>query len=507
MVYHMDKRKSILNVTVSIGFKILTMAMVILVKRLLIRICGNEVNGLNALYLSIIGFLSVAELGVGSAITFCMYKPIVAGDQDTVSALYHLFRRVYLVIGGVILLCGLAITPFINVFARGYEQVNVNLHLTFILMLISVVITYVYSCKTSLINAYKNNYVTTAITSGGLLVQYILQIGVLLITKSFVWYLVCRIVAALLQWIATEIVARKKYAPILTNVRKVEGPVKKEVVKNIKAMFMHRLGYILVNTVDSLVISSFIGVVALGAYSNYTMILTSVTEVLKLVFTSLTSVVGHLYVEANRETTRKYSEQFHLLNFLLGCVFFLGYYGIIDNLIGILFSADLIAAKSVSFVITLNGFVQFMRQSTLVFREATGTFYNDRWKPLLEGAVNIVLSVIFVQWIGVVGVIVATIITNLAICHIVEPFVLYKNAFSISPKGYYLKNYGFIGLFSLALCLLHCCMQNLDGQLTTFLANGFISVGISVLTCGVALIFCRDAGKQLMAAIKKRIKK
>ena len=130
----MDKRKSLLNVSVSIGFKLITMMMVIVVKRFLIQTCGNEVNGLNALYLSIIGFLSVAELGVGGAITFCMYKPIVEGDNDTVSALYHLFRRLYCIIGGSIFTVGLILTPFIKVFAKDYQQLDVNLYFTFFLL-------------------------------------------------------------------------------------------------------------------------------------------------------------------------------------------------------------------------------------------------------------------------------------------------------------------------------------------------------------------------------------
>ena len=503
----MDKRKSILNVTVSVGFKIVTMVMVIVVKKFLIDTCGNDVNGLNALYLSIIGFLSVAELGVGSAITFCMYKPIVEGDNNTVSALYHLFRRIYMAIGGVILVGGLALTPFLSYFAKDYKQLDVDLYLTFVLMLVSVLMTYMFSCKSSLINAYKNNYITTAISSSGVILQYVLQIVVLVITKSFVWYLVCRIIAAATQWVATEIVARKKYSQILSNKQKIQGPMKKELLKNIKAMFMHRVGYILVNTVDSMVISIFVGVVALGEYSNYTMILTSLTEVLKLVFTSLTSVIGHLYVEENKDTTQKYSEKFHLLNFVLGCVFFLGYYALIDNLIGVLFSADLIVSKSVSFVITLNGFVQFMRQSTLLFREATGTFYNDRWKPLFEGALNIVLSVAFVYWIGVAGVIVATIITNLVICHVVEPFVLYKHAFVKSPKHYYFKNYSMILLFTIALVILHFCMMMLSNPWTTLLANGFISVGISFVVCGVVLLLNRELCKDLLYGVKKGFKK
>ena len=503
----MDKRKSVLNITVSVGFKILTMLMVIVVKRFLIDACGNDVNGLNALYLSVIGFLSVAELGVGSAISFCMYKPIVEGDTDTVSALYHLFRRIYLLIGGVILLAGLAVTPFIDNLAKGYDASGVDLHLTFVLMLISVVLTYLFSSKTSLINAYKNNYVTTAITSGGLMLQYVLQIVVLLLTRSFMWYLVCRIAAVLVQWVATEAVARRRYRPILSNPQRVQGPIKTEVIKNIKAMFMHSIGYTLVNTVDGVVISTFVGVGALGLYSNYTMVLTSLTEVLKLIFTSLTSVIGHLYVESGKVGTRKYSEAFHLLNFLLGTVFFLGYYAVIDSLIAILFYDTLLVARSISFVITLNGFVQFMRQSTLVFRQATGTFYNDRWKPLFEGLANLVLSVVFVHWFGVAGVIVATVLTNLLICHVVEPYVLYKHAFAASPKEYYLRNYSRIALFTVALLVVSRFLWHGGNMWTEFLVNGFLSVGISAVVCGIVLLFNRELCRRLLTQVKHRIKK
>lgn len=503
----MDKRKSILNVSVSIGFKLVTMIVAILVKRLLINICGNDVNGLNALYISIIGFLSVAELGVGSAITFCMYKPIVEDNKDTVSALYHLFRRIYLIIGGIIFAGGLAVMPFIHIFAKDYTRLDINLAFTFFLMLVSVVITYLFSCKTSLINAYKNNYITTSISSGGILFQYILQIIVLLVTRSFVWYLICRIVVAILQWIATDAVASKKYSPILLNKkRELQPPVKKELLKNIKAMFMHRIGYTLVNTIDSVTISTFVGVVALGAYSNYSVILVSMTEVLRLVFTSLTSVIGHLYVESSKESTRKYCEAFHLLNFVLGVVFFLGYYAVINNLIAILFSADLILTNSISLVITINGFVQFMRQTTLMFREATGTFYNDRWKPLCEGVANLILSVLFVQWFGIAGVIIATIITNLLVCHVVEPYVLYKHAFKASPKQYYFRNYSMITLFTGALITLSYCMQEYVNEWTELLVNGFLSVGISVCVCFVVVLFNINLSKELLVKLKSSVK-
>lgn len=484
----MDKRKSILNVSVSITFKLITMLMVIAVRRTLIRFCGNEVNGLNALYLSIVGFLSVAELGVGSAITFCMYQPIVAGDHNKVSALYHLFRRLYLIIGGVILLSGLAITPFIHVFAKDYAAPDVDLYLTFVLMLLSVVLTYLFASKTALINAYKNNYITSAIQSSGLVLQYVLQIVVVYMTHSFVLYLICRIAAVLVQWTLTELAAGRRYQQILTNKQQMDQETKREVIVSIKAMFMHQIGNVLVNSVDSVVISFFVGVIALGEYSNYITILSAMNGVIVLVFSSLTSVVGHLYAEADRETSRRHCEALHFLNFVIGTVFFIGYYAIIDHLIAILFFEYLVVDKSVSFVITLNGFVQFMRHSVLVFRNATGTFYYDRWKPLFEGVTNLILSIVLVKQMGVTGVIAATILTNLLICHAVEPYVLYKHAFSASPEAYYKVNYGMILLFTLALFWMNAVLRQTDSQWTALLVNGFMSVGVSAAVCIIAAV-------------------
>jgi len=492
----MDKKKSILNVSISITFKLITMVMAIVMKRILIHCCGNEVNGLNALYLSIIGFLAVAELGVGSAITFSMYRPIVAGENEKVSALYHLFRRWYWIIGGVILAAGLALTPFIHHFARDYSQLDVDLYSTFALMLVSVVLTYLFGAKTALINAYKNNYITTAITSGGLLLQYGLQIAVLFMTGDFKAYLICRSVAVLVQWGITELVTRKNYSVILHTRARIDRKTKLEVTRNIKAMFMHKIGALLVNTVDSVVISIFIGVATLGKYSNYTTIQLSMDGIIKLIFSSMVSVVGHMYAQKSKNVAQAYCEVFHMLNFMVGAVFYTGYYAVIDPVVAILFAENLIVERSISLVITLNGFVQFMRSGVLTFRDATGAFYNDRWKPLAEGLANLMLSVLLVKQIGVVGVIVATIITNLLICHIVEPYVLYKNAFQVSPKQYYLRNYGMILLFGVGLIVYNGFARTQGGYWQLLLINGTISVGISAMICLISVManykICRN---------------
>lgn len=500
----MDKKKGLLNVSVSVGFKIATMVMAIVVKRSLILSCGNEVNGLNALYISIIGFLSVAELGIGTAITFCMYKPIVDGDTGKVSALYHLFKKVYMTVGIIVFLGGLLLTPFIHYFAKDYEQIHVNLYLTFFLVLVSTVLTYFFGADTALINAYKNNYITTSISSGGILVQNILQIIVLGYTGSFVWYLLCKIVAVLLQCAVTNIFTHRKYGAVLKDRQQVDSDTKKELLKNIKAMFTHKIGGLLVHTFDSVIISVFVGVAALGEYSNYTAIMGSMTGVIGLLFSSLTSIWGHLYAKEGKEVSRRYFELFHYINFAVGMIFYLGYYAVIDNLVAILFSEDLIVSGVLSAVITVNGFVQFLRLTPLTFRDVTGTFYYDRWKPLVEGIMNIVLSILFVNILGVPGVLTATIITNLVICHIVEPYVVYKYAFDSPVKRFYLRNYGMIFLFVVVLVLFDGIMWESDRQEVQLLVNGALSVCVSAAVCALVLIRQPEVRRNLKELVRRR---
>jgi hypothetical protein len=202
-------------------------------------------------------------------------------------------------------------------------------------------------------------------------------------------------------------------------------------------------------------------------------------------------------VQEDNTQVVKYFNFFHTFNFILGLVFFLGYYSVIDNLVVLCFGEDdLVLTKTISFVITLNYFVQFMRQAVMLFKDATGTFYNDRWKPLVEGIINFVLSILFVVILSdeykVVGVIVATIITNLLICHIVEPHVLYKYAFKQSAKKYYIRNYLYIVVFAVALIVLNFCMLNMENRWIQLLLNGCISVAISLVIAVIAILIDKD---------------
>lgn len=502
----MDKRKSLINVITAVFFKIILLVLTLFTRRFLIQYVGNEANGVFSLYTSIIGFLAIADLGIGTAITFSMYNPIVNGDNYKVSALYKLFIKFYTIIGVVIAVAGLCILPALPYLAKDYNA-DFNLYYTFLLMLASIVISYFYSAKTSLINAYKNNYVTTSFNSISVIISNVLQLLVLYFFKSFELYLVCKIVASLIEWLLTSLYFRKHHKALLDMSAKLDDATKKEVMQKTKAMFMHKIGGLLVNTSDSIIISAFISVILLGKYSNYTTIVVAMNGVISLVFTPLTSIIGHLCVGDNNKLKLKYFNFFYGVNFIIGIVFYLGYYAVIDDVITICFGQGLELSKDISIVITINYFIQFMRQSVLTFRDATGTFYNDRYKPLVEGALNIILSISLVYVCGITGVIIATIITNLLICHTVEPYVLFKDGLETSPKKYYFENYIFIAIFMLALTIVHFVHIDIDNNWLSLLVNGIIAVGISVVPVLTMYIYNKDFRLETNNIINKIFKK
>ena len=507
----MDVIRSKKNILTSIIYKTVLLGLGILTTRFLILYTGNEINGLNSLFKSIVGFLNIAELGVGTAISYSMYKPIVEGNDATVSALYKLFKKVYLIISMIIFIGGLLILPLLPVLVKGYTA-DINIYFTYILMLISVVISYFYSAKTSLVNAYKDNYVTTTIYSVGMIFQQVLQIVVLILFKSFELYLVCRTIAMLFQWLLTELYVKKKYIHIIKNKEsEISSELKKDIVRNSKAMFMHKIGGALVNSAGNIMISAFCGVIVLGKYSNYVSIMTSMIGVLILFFIPLTSIIGHVFAESGGNILQRYYGFFCGFNYILGVIFFLGYYSVIDDLISVFYGNNLDIDNFIVALITINFFLQFFRQATLLFRDSTGTFYYDRWKPIIEGTVNILLAFLLVsvlpEHLRLMGVLISSIVSNLFVCHIIEPYVLYKHVFKTSIKSYYIRNYTLILIFIMLLGVCRMFRIDLANPWLNILINGSISVVVSLLSIPLIVCINKDFAYYFKRLTKKALQR
>lgn len=483
------KIKSFYNIFSGIFFKIVILLVSLLTRNFLIKYVGNEANGIIALFTSVIGILCITELGVGQALSYSMYEPIINNDYDTISSLYQFFKASYYKIAIVIMLLGICFLPFIKILVNDYT-LDYNIHCIFILQLTSVVLVYLFSAEVSLINAFKKNYITITFLSLSQIFKLLFQALILFFSSNLYLYLIISILSEIIYFTCIKIYSKKTFSKVVASNKIQLDPIrKKKIIVNIKAIFMHKIGGILVNSIDNIIISTFLGVTILGYYSNYILLVSALISICTTIFTQMISTIGQLYAKKNMESINRFFLKFYAFNYFIASIMFFCFYTASDSFINIVFSEGLNLDKSVVLVISINYFIQFMRKTVLTFRDSAGLYYYDRFKPIIEGCFNLILSLIFINLFGIIGVIMSTIITNIFICHIVEPYILFKHGFGRSVKKYYVLNFTLISLFIFILYFYHLHF-NFETNLliVEFIVNGFIGVLLSIPALLVSMI-------------------
>ena len=418
-----------------------------------LKILGSEYLGLNGLFTNILTVLSLAELGIGTAIIYSLYRPLAVKDELKIKQLMFFYKKTYIIIGIIILILGIAITPFLKYLINDIPNID-YIWLIYILFVINTSVSYFYSYKRNLIIADQNRYIATIYRYLFYILLNITQIIYLVITKDYFGFLVLQIIFTILENIFVSKKADEMY-PFLKDKRKytLDKETKIELFKNTKAMMMHKIGTVVVNSTDNIVLSSFVGLTAVGLYSNYYLVIYALTLITDQLYNSVKSSIGNLYAIEDSNKSYDIFKKLDFLTFWISacctCCMISLYNPFITIWVGeqYLFSMDIVIA------IVINFYLKLMRKSILSFREAAGLFYKDRWKPILESVVNLVVSIILAKKIGTLGVFIGTIVSYVFICIWVEVYVLYRYGFKKSIKIYF-KNYFIELTIVIILCLL-----------------------------------------------------
>lgn len=395
--------------------------------------------GINGLFTDILNVLALSELGVGTAITYALYRPIAEGDLEKQKSLMQLYRRFYRVVAGVVLLAGLAIVPFLKLLVGSDTEIE-HLLLIYLMYLSGSVLSYLLIYKRTLIDAHQLLYVGTIYKSVFLVLQNVIQMEILLWTGNFILFLSIYIICTILGNVCLSMEADKRY-PYLKDktVQPLEQEERKQIFSNIKAMMMHKIGTVLVNNTDNLLLSFFSGIVSVGCYSNYYLIIGSVRQVLDEAFQGITASVGNLGVTESRERVRTIFEaSFFAGQWMYGfaaiCL-----YELLNPFVEISFGKNYLFPSYVVLILCINFYVTGMRKATLVFRDSLGLFWYDRYKSIVEAVINLAASVALAYRFGTAGVFLGTLISTVTTSLWVEPYMLYKHHLKTSSLSYFAK--------------------------------------------------------------------
>lgn len=427
------------NTTVAMTARIIAILAGYITRVVFTHTLTQDYVGINGLFTDILNVLALSELGVGTAITYALYRPISEGDVEKQKSLMKMYRSFYHIVAALVLAAGLLVVPFLGVLIKDQPQVE---HLLFIYLmyLFNSVMSYLLIYKRTLIDAHQQSYISVLYQTLFLILQYAAQIVVLYATGSFILYLSVLILCTIGGNLAISRKADRMY-PYLKEkkVQKLSGGERQDIFQNIRAMLMHKIGNVLVNNTDNLLLSALVGSLSVGSYSNYFLVIGSVRQVLNQMFQGITASVGNLGVEESRDRIKKILEaSFFIGQWMFGlaaiCLF-----ESLDPFVEFSFGAQYVFSWDITLILCLNFYLTGMRQATLVFRDSMGVFKYDRYKAIPEAVINLVVSLFLGRMLGTAGIFLGTMVSTVTTSLWVEPYVLYKHRLQTSSKPYFAK--------------------------------------------------------------------
>lgn len=439
---------SLKNIRVTLFFQAATILVGFFTRKIFVQALTQEYLGLNGAFSNILSVLSLTELGIGSAITYSLYRPLAERDVGQIIPLMAFFRRVYRVIGLAVALLGCALSPLLPVLVKDLPDIP-HLYLIYLLFVLDSSLSYFYVYKQSLIIADQRQYLTSACHHGLKILLRLTQALFLRLTRDYFVYLGLQIGATLLENAILSFLAGRRYPYLAAQApARLSPEIRRDILRNTKAMIAHKIGGVVVFGTDSLLISLFAGAVPVGLYSNYLMVTGGLTSAYRQIFQSLTASVGNLGAAKEPELAlpvfgRVSFAGAWLYGFSSVCLLVL-----LDPFIELWVGKEYLFSREIVELIVLNFYVTGMRESGHIFREAYGLYWYERYKPIAESIINLTVSAILAVPFGIRGIFAGTFISTMATCFWIEPLVLFKYALH-SSAGPYFKNYAVNTLITL----------------------------------------------------------
>ncbi len=406
------------------------------IRSVMLHCLGTEYLGLNGLFKSLLTFLNLAELGVGSAMVFSMYKPIAEDDTPAICALLRLYRTLYRIIGLAIAAVGVLLIPVLPNLIKGDLPADMNLYVLYLMNLGNTVVTYwLFAYRSSLLQAHQRRDVISKVSLAVRLTEYILKILILVFTRNYYLYLAVQLLCQIAVNLLTAVCAGKMY-PRYVPGGKLPKEKTTDIFHRVRDLFTSKLSATVFDSADTLVISSFMGLTVLAVYQNYYFIITALRMMLIVVLNACMAGVGNKMVMESKEANYRNLERISLLfSWLLGvsssmllCIYqpFMNVWMGEENMLAI------------GLVLCFVVYYYSMGANKLInmFKDAAGIWQRDRWRPLTAALVNLGLNLATVRWLGLYGVLLSSVFS---IIFIQVPWLFHNLFREVFPRQYLVR--------------------------------------------------------------------
>ena len=490
---------------------IITGPLGLILRTVFIRHLGDTLNGVNDLYTNILSVLSMAELGIGTALTYSLYAPVAHKKTEKIKAYMRLYKKAYITIGCIIALLGIAVSPFLEYLVtmpESGERIGVrDLTLYYFIFLFNTVSTYFVAYKYSLANAEQKNYIHSNIITITRVITVLVQLLVIIITKNFYIFLLSAAFIELVQKIFANYYLNRMY-PYLTD-KEVEKLSKEEtqlVITKTKALILTKVGDVMRLQTGGIIISAFNNVKLWGFVSNYNIVINFVSSFVDIIFNNVISSFGNLIATEPKE---KQYLLFRVYRFFASWIYgfsAVGFFILITPFVNLWLGLERMLGAAVVALIVADFYFRGDRIVLFNFKTAAGVFEPDRYLPLVQGILNLAISLSLVHNYGLVGVFAGTLVSGL-LANLIRPQIIYRICFDMKAFRYY---FDWLKYVIVTGCILAVCnfISGYVMQELNILTLIIMAVIIAVVYNGVfvALYWRSEELRYLLALYKNRIR-
>ncbi|EIT86542.1 polysaccharide biosynthesis protein [Fictibacillus macauensis ZFHKF-1] len=449
---------SLRNIGVSLLSQIVLVVLGFVSRKVFLDSLGIEYLGINGLLTNVLSVMALVESGIGISIVYNLYKPLAEQNEPKIIALVQLYKKAYSGLAAIVLIISAALYPFLGYIMKGSDSIAF-LWIIYSLFVAKNIVSYLNAHKWSLINADQRGYVLALANLLFQVITNVSKIVVLVLTKNFILYLAIEFVLYVLQNMYNGRIVNKRYPYIKTKKKyKVDHETKENLKTNVKAMFLHNIGGFLVFGTTNILISIFINVATVGLYSNYTMIIQQLEALLLPVLGGISNSVGNLIATESVEKNYAIFKVSYFVNFWIYSIAVVFLYNVLEPFINWWLGRGLLLANITFILVLVNFYLTGLRNSISTFKNKAGLFAQDRYAPIIEGVINLGSALIFVHYLGLAGIFLGTLLSNLATVFFTQPIIVYKHLFKKPVISYYYR----YGLYT-ALTVLCCYGVHLSG--------------------------------------------
>lgn len=430
--------KSLLNAQIGLIFYLVTLALSFISRKIFLDNLGVEFIGLTGTLTNILGFLNLAEFGIGSAISFFLYKPLQIADRGRISELISMFGYVYRRIGWMIGTGGIVVSLFFPLIFKQTPMEFGIIYFVFYCYLGSSLIGYFINYRQVLLTADQKNYIVTAYFQTIGIVKTLVQIFLAWYFKNlFVWisieFLFSIISCLILNWKID-----KEYPWLKNNLSNGKQLLKKnpELFTYTKQIFIHKIKDFLLNRSDEIMIFAFVSLKMVAYYGNYTLIITKINQIISTAFDNVSAGVGQLVAEGEQRKIMKVFWELTAIRYFIAGVVVFGLYHLLAPFITLWLGSEYLLGRSVLTLLMITVFIMQTRGVVDTFNHAHG-LYADVWTAWVEGFVNLAVTITAAYYLGIAGVLIGKIASILPIIVFWKPYYLFSTGFKLPVKVYW----------------------------------------------------------------------